>query len=158
MDRQAVRCNIEIAFAFDERRVDWNAQIEQLTGIRREKAVGRTLAELLPAELVEQFTRVRGENGIHHIYKFVLKPAAIAVANGRGHGNGGPSARLSAATLNIAITPLVSKDQEQIGRTLLSHIEKLRALRVEIDRGIRSLDAGKGTESSIDDFIRQKNR
>ena len=53
---------------------------------------------------------------------------------------------------------LPEEDQEQIGRTLLSHIEKLRALRVEIDRGIRSLDAGKGTESTIDDFIRQKNR
>ena len=53
---------------------------------------------------------------------------------------------------------LPEEDQEQIGRTLLSHIEKLRALRVEIDRGIRSLDAGKGRESSIDDFIRQKNR
>ena len=49
------------------------------------------------------------------------------------------------------------EDQEQIGRTLLSHVEKLRALRVEIDRGIRSLDAGQGRVSSIEDFIRQKN-
>ena len=45
-----------------------------------------------------------------------------------------------------------------IGRTLLTHVEKLRALRAEIDKGIRSLDAGQGRESSIDDFIRQKNR
>jgi hypothetical protein len=28
----------------------------------------------------------------------------------------------------------------------------------EIDTGIRSLDAGQGRESSIDDFIRQKHR
>ncbi len=51
---------------------------------------------------------------------------------------------------------LSAEDQEQIGRTLLSHVEKLRALRTEIDKGIRSLDAGQGKESSIDDFIRQK--
>jgi hypothetical protein len=49
-------------------------------------------------------------------------------------------------------------DQEQIGRTLLSHIEKLRALRAEIDKGIRSLGAGQGRESSIEDFIRQKTK
>ena len=53
---------------------------------------------------------------------------------------------------------LPAEDQEQIGRTLLSHVEKLRALRVEIDKGVRSLDAGRGTESSIEEFIRQKNR
>jgi hypothetical protein len=50
------------------------------------------------------------------------------------------------------------EDQEQIGRTLLSHVEKLRALRAAVDKGIRSLDAGKGRVSSIADFIRQKNR
>ena len=52
---------------------------------------------------------------------------------------------------------LSAEDQEQIGRTLLSHVEKLRALRGEIDKGVRSLDAGKGCESSIEDFLRQKN-
>jgi hypothetical protein len=46
---------------------------------------------------------------------------------------------------------LSAEDQEQIGRTLLSHVEKLRA---EIDKGLRSLDAGQGRESSIDDFLR----
>jgi hypothetical protein len=53
---------------------------------------------------------------------------------------------------------LPATDQEQIGRTLLSHVEKLRALRAEIDKGIRSLDAGEGRESSIEEFIRQKTR
>jgi hypothetical protein len=51
---------------------------------------------------------------------------------------------------------LSAEDQEKIGRTLLSHIEKLQALRAEIDKGIHSLDAGQGQESSIDDFIRKK--
>lgn len=51
-----------------------------------------------------------------------------------------------------------AEDQEQIGRALLCHFEKLRALRTEIDKGLRSLDAGQARESSIDDFLRQKNR
>ena len=51
---------------------------------------------------------------------------------------------------------LPAKDQEQVGRTLLSHVEKLRALRAEIDKGIRSLDAGQGRESRVDDFVRQR--
>jgi hypothetical protein len=64
-------------------------------------------------------------------------------------------------TLEQAIAEVQSlpvEDQEQIGRTLLSHVEKLRALRAEVDKGIRSLDAGQGRQSSIADFIRQKNR
>lgn len=52
---------------------------------------------------------------------------------------------------------LPAEDQEKIGRTLLSHVEKLRALRSKIDKGLRSLDAGEGRESSVDDFLRQKN-
>ena len=51
---------------------------------------------------------------------------------------------------------LPAEDQEQIGRTLLSHLEKLGALRTDIDKGLRSLDAGEGKESSVDDFLRQK--
>ena len=111
--------NVGILAADLEDRVEsWNTQIEQLTGITREQALGRKLSELFPAALAEQFDRVRGETGIHHIYKFVLKPSAGA--NGNGHGNGHPpAARLSEATLNIAITPLVSKDQEQIGRLII---------------------------------------
>ena len=43
------------------------------------------------------------------------------------------------------ISRLPDADQEKIGRRLLSHVEKLNALRGEIDKGIRSLDAGEGT-------------
>ena len=53
---------------------------------------------------------------------------------------------------------LPAEDQEQIARTLLSHVEKLRALRAEIDRGISSLEAGQGRESGVEEFIRQKTR
>ena len=37
------------------------------------QTLGRKLAELFPAELAEQFDRVRGETGIHHLYESVLK-------------------------------------------------------------------------------------
>src|SRR5437588_8893442 len=40
------------------------------------------------------------------------------------------------------VANLPEADQEQIGRRLLVHVEKLRQLRAEIDKGIRSLDAG----------------
>jgi hypothetical protein len=56
------------------------------------------------------------------------------------------------------ISNLSDADQEQIGRKLLSHVEKLRLLRAEIDKGIRSLDAGQGSELNIDSLISQKNK
>jgi len=84
----------------------WNTQMEQLSGVSREQALGRTLAELFPEDLDEQFGRVRGQTGIHHIYKYVWKP---------GH----PGHRFREATLNVAIAPLVSKEQEQIGRLII---------------------------------------
>ena len=43
------------------------------------------------------------------------------------------------------ISRLPDADQELIGRKLLSHVEKLIALRADVDKGIRSLDAGAGT-------------
>ena len=36
-------------------------------------------------------------------------------------------------------------------------VEKLHALRAEIDKGIASLDTGQSTESGVADFLRQKN-
>ncbi len=53
------------------------------------------------------------------------------------------------------ISGLPEADQEQIGRGLLSHVEKLGRLRTEIDKGLRSLDAGEGGELNIGDFIRE---
>jgi two-component system NtrC family sensor kinase len=119
--------NVGILAADLEDRVEsWNTQIEQLSGVPRENALGKTLAELFPSELVEQFDHVRGETGIHHIYKFVLQPQQHTNGNGNGNGNGhvngnnhSPQSRLRDATLNIAIAPLVSKDQEQIGRLII---------------------------------------
>ncbi len=56
------------------------------------------------------------------------------------------------------VSALPDADQEQIGRQILSHVEKLRSLRDELDKGVRSLDAGKGRTLDIDEFIRQKTK
>ena len=55
------------------------------------------------------------------------------------------------------VMTLPEADQEEIGRKLLSHIEKLRQLRQEIDKGIRSLDTGAGTPLDLDEFLAQQN-
>ena len=107
----------------------WNTQIERLTGIPRDAALGRPLSELFPAELCEMFDQVRRGTGVHNIYKFVL-PSPAAAANGNGHGksngngNGGTNGNGKPAgpavhILNLAIAPLVSKDMRQIGRLII---------------------------------------
>lgn len=92
--------NVGILAADLEDRVEsWNSQIEKLTGISREDAVGRKLRDLLPADLCQVLDPVRGETGIHNIYKFLLKPKDV--------------------TLNIAVAPLISRDGDRIGRLII---------------------------------------
>ena len=102
-----------LAADLDDRVESWNSQIEQLTGISRAEAVGMKLAELFPSDLVEQFDRVRGETGIHNVYRFLLKSHAV---NGNGHSS---AVKRRETILNLAIAPLVSKDQQQIGRLVI---------------------------------------
>ncbi len=83
-----------LAADLDDRVESWNSQIEKLTGISRERALGRKLGELLPAELCERLG-----SGVENVYKFVLKPKEV--------------------TLNIAIAPLISRDGAQIGRLII---------------------------------------
>jgi hypothetical protein len=90
-----------LAAGLDDRVESWNTQMERLSGIGRADAVGRTLAELFPATLVEQFERTRGEMRIHHLDKFAL------------------DTRKGEASMNIAIAPLVSRDNERIGRLVI---------------------------------------
>ena len=90
-----------LAAGLDDRVESWNTQMEKLSGIGRADAVGRTLGELFPAALVEQFERTRGEMRIHHLDNFLLET---------GHGE---------STMNIAVAPWVSRDNEQIGRLVI---------------------------------------
>ncbi|HML15831.1 MAG TPA: ATP-binding protein [Bryobacteraceae bacterium] len=94
--------NVGILAADLEDRVgSWNSQIEKLTGISRDRAVGCPLRELLPADLCDQLDQARADSGIHNIYKYLLA----------GEGRG--------ATLNIAVAPLVSRDGDRIGRLII---------------------------------------
>ena len=62
-----------LAADLDNRVESWNTRMEQLTGIARGEAVGRQLSELLPEDLVTQFSDATNGNGIHHIYRFPLR-------------------------------------------------------------------------------------
>jgi hypothetical protein len=95
-----------LAAGLDDRVESWNTQMERLSGIGREDAVGRTLSELFPPALVEHLERTRGEMRIHHLDKFALEGPSGATARGE-------------ATYNIAIAPLVSRENEQIGRLVI---------------------------------------
>jgi len=104
-----------LAADLDDRVESWNTQIERLTGIPRQAALGCRLSELFPPELCERFDHLRGESGVQNIYKFVLR----AGSNG-SNGNGNGTTRSHAAhILNLAIAPLVSKDMQQIGRLII---------------------------------------
>jgi two-component system, NtrC family, sensor kinase len=118
-----------LAADLDDRVESWNTQLEMLTCIPRNMAVGRSLAELFPAGLVEKFDAVRGETGIHNIYKFTYRPiskliaqAERAAAGDYGGSNGNGISQHEAdreMTLNVAIAPLVSKEFKQIGRLII---------------------------------------
>src|SRR5207237_2901733 len=58
---------------------------------------------------------------------------------------------LEQAIAEIATLP--DAEQDVIGRRLLSHLQKLRRLREEIDKGIRSLDAGEGKPLDIAELL-----
>jgi len=79
----------------------WNTRMEQLFGVARQEAVGRQLSSLLPEELAREIAARGDAEQITGIYKQRL------------HHQG------KLLTLNVSITPLVSKSSERIGRLLL---------------------------------------
>jgi len=79
----------------------WNTRMEQLFGVTRQEAVGAQLNALLPKELAMEIdSRGDGEQ-ITGIYKQRLQHQGKSL------------------TLNVSITPLVSKSGERIGRLML---------------------------------------
>ena len=86
----------------------WNSQIEKLTGISREQALGRKLDEVLPGDLYDILGPVRGDAGVQNIYKFVMRA-----------GSGESRAESKDATVNIAVAPLISREGDRIGRLII---------------------------------------
>jgi PAS domain S-box-containing protein len=79
----------------------WNTRMEQLFGVARQEAVGRQLGSLLPEELAREIAARGDAEQITGIYKQRLQHQGKLL------------------TLNVSITPLVSKSSERIGRLLL---------------------------------------
>jgi two-component system NtrC family sensor kinase len=79
----------------------WNTRMEQLFGVARQDAVGRQLSSLLPEELAREIAARGDQEQITGIYKQRLQHQGKSL------------------TLNVSITPLVSKSNERIGRLLL---------------------------------------
>lgn len=126
-----------LAVDLEDRVESWNTQMERLTSIPREMAVGQPLAALFPSELLVEFDRAREESGIHHLSKFSFHPSLrVAVLEAGDNGKNGQThdnirAALAAAndqaagttatevTVNIAIAPLISREGQRIGRLIL---------------------------------------
>lgn len=79
----------------------WNTCMEQLFGVLRQDAVGRKLSELLPPELAAEITARAETEQVTGIYKQRISHRGLPL------------------TVNVSITPLVSKSGERIGRLLL---------------------------------------
>jgi signal transduction histidine kinase len=114
-----------LAADLDGRIESWNSQMERLTGIAREQALGAHLASLFPAELAERFEPAGEDNGIQNIYKFPLRRLDAAPA-GAAPGGGEEALALApvesepaGALVNIAVAPLVSRDGARIGRLII---------------------------------------
>jgi PAS domain S-box-containing protein len=79
----------------------WNTRMEQLFGVTRQNAVGQSLNAVLPGELASEIASRGDEEQVSGIYKQRLHHQGLAL------------------TVNVSITPLVSKSGERIGRLLL---------------------------------------
>ena len=80
----------------------WNSSMERLTGRARHDVLDRKLSDVFPAELISQLEARRLDTQQSFLYKFHLQHAA-----GRH------------VVTNIALTPLVSKQHQPIGRLLI---------------------------------------
>ncbi len=88
-----------LAADLDDRVESWNSQMEKLTGVSRQSALGRSLSGLLPQDLYESLAPSAGGSGLQNIYQYFFKARE--------------------ATLNIATAPLFSKEGARIGRLII---------------------------------------
>lgn len=91
-------------FAVDlEGRVEsWNAQMETMYATPRADALRHPLRDVFPAEFLQEFDRLRGEQGVSTLYKFRLSTRAGETR-----------------TANITIAPLLNRDAHAVGRIVI---------------------------------------
>jgi two-component system NtrC family sensor kinase len=90
------------AVDLEERVESWNAQMEVMYAMSRQEAVGQYLRDILPANFVTEFLRLKDEPGVHNLYRFRL------------HTRSGEN-----RCANMAIAPLVSRNFEVVGRIII---------------------------------------
>jgi PAS domain S-box-containing protein len=90
------------AINLDDRIESWNAQMEAMYALSRAEAISQPLGSVFPAEFIDALEGFRGEQGVHHLYKFRLTTRAGELR-----------------TANIAIAPLLSRDFIPVGRIIL---------------------------------------
>jgi PAS domain S-box-containing protein len=86
----------------EDRVESWNPQLEDLLEIPRRDAVGRTLSEVLPSDLVAEIASHAADGNVSGIYKYRLN-----ARTGR------------AFVVNVSIAPLVGKNGARLGRLIL---------------------------------------
>ena len=90
------------AVDLDDHIESWNAQMEVMYATPRADALRRSLADVFPPEFVQEFDRLRSEQGVMTLYKFRL-----------------PTPTGEARTANITVAPLLNKDFQAVGRIVL---------------------------------------
>jgi PAS domain S-box-containing protein len=90
------------AVDLEERVESWNAQMEVMYAMSRQEAVGQYLRDILPANFVAEFLRLKDEPGVHNLYRFRLQTRS-------GENR----------CANVAIAPLVSRNFEVVGRIII---------------------------------------
>jgi two-component system NtrC family sensor kinase len=90
------------AVDLEDRIESWNAQMEVMYGTPRTDAVRRPMSEVLQPEFLQEFDRLRSEQGVYTLYKFRLSTPV-------------GEARIA----NITIAPLLNRDFHAVGRIVI---------------------------------------
>jgi PAS domain S-box-containing protein len=95
--------NVGVLACNQERRVEfWNAAMENLYGLKRSEALGRTLDSIFPPELLAELPQASEPRRELNLYKFRLQ-----AAEGRE------------LIVNLSTVPLLGKDNKVLGRLVI---------------------------------------
>jgi len=112
----------------EDRVESWNSQMERFYGVPRSRALGHSLKEVFPQDLLRAVQRVYtnsvttaalssvvgGGDSIARIYRFNLRAPANAAGDGMSEGES-----VGWRIVNIAVTPLISRDNSIKGKLIL---------------------------------------